>query len=235
MRANCFLIAGSILLLVTTSQAEIQRWRVGDQGHPWNLSPVSGRLSWGRGWSVEIVTDDDGDGAVDEDGVELLDNDGDSLVNEDPTDGFDNDRDGQIDEDGPDPQVDNDGDGRLNEDGRHTNGDDDRDGKFNEDLLDGADNDGDGLIDEDGPRLADDPAKGLTTWLQPIHLDSTRNLATLVNERYLDGEFGGVTAEKTLLNPSMVVPSIFGYRNEPADPISADQWSVASVTGRVDF
>jgi hypothetical protein len=270
MRKPRPLIACSALLLVlgTTGQAEIQRWRVGDQGQPWNLSPVSGRLNWGRGWTVEVVTDDDGDGMVDEDGVEVIDNDGDGLVNEDPVDPqvdndgdgklnedpvdrvdndgdglidedpaeqFDNDLDGLIDEDGPDPQIDNDGDGKFSEDGRMTNGDDDRDGKFNEDPLDGVDNDGDGLIDEDGPRLADDPANGVSTWLQPIRLDSTRNLATLINERYLDGEFGGVTADKTLLNPFMVLPSEFGYRNEGADPISADNYAVASATGRVDF
>ena len=267
MRTSNFLIACSALLLGTaTTQAEVQRWRVGDQGQPWNLSPVSGRLSWGRGWAVEVVTDDDGDGAVDEDGVELIDNDDDGIFNEDPvdpqldsdgdgqlsedpvdnvdTDGdglidedpaelFDNDLDGLIDEDGPDPQVDNDGDGRLNEDGRHTNGNEDYDLRTNEDPLDGVDNDGDGLIDEDGPRLADGP--GVSTWLQPIFLDSTRNLATLINERYLDGEFGGVTAEKTLLNPSMVIPSEDGYRNEGADPISADNYAVASATGRIDF
>lgn len=237
MPKSYFTIAFSALLWLgtTASQAEIQRWRVGDQEQPWNLSPVSGRLNWGRGWSVEIVTDDDGDGVVDEDGVELIDNDGDGLFNEDSVDQFDTDGDGLIDEDGPDPQVDNDGDGKLSEDGRHTNGNDDYDLKTNEDPFDGVDNDGDGLTDEDGPRLADNAAKGVSTWLQPIYLDSTRNLATLINERYLDGEFGGVTAEKNPLNPSMVVPSEFGYRNEPADPVSADQYSVASVTGRADF
>ena len=270
MPKSYFTIAFSALLWLgtTASQAEIQRWRVGDQEQPWNLSPVSGRLNWGRGWSVEIVTDDDGDGVVDEDGVELIDNDGDGLFNEDsvelqvdndgdgqlnedpvdntdndddgqldedPPEHFDNDLDGRIDEDGPDSQVDNDGDGKLSEDGRHTNGNDDYDLKTNEDPFDEVDNDGDGLTDEDGPRLADNAAKGVSTWLQPIYLDSTRNLATLINERYLDGEFGGVTADKTPLNPSMVVPSEFGYRNEPADPVSADQYSVASVTGRADF
>jgi hypothetical protein len=228
------IVLGAFLILAAgAGQAEIQRWRVGDQGQPWNLSPVSGRLSWGRGWAVEIVTDDDGDGAVDEDGVELLDDDGDALFNEDPLNGFDDDQDGLVDEDGPDPQVDNDNDGRLNEDGRHVNGDDDYDRKFNEDPVDGVDNDNDGLIDEDGPRLAD--GAGVSTWVQPIRLDRTRNLATLINERYLDGEFGGVTAEKTLLNPFMVIPSAFGYRNEGADPISADNYAVASATGRVDF
>ena len=270
MRKNYFTIAFSALLWLgtTASQAEIQRWRVGDQGQPWSLSPVSGRLSWGRGWSVEVVTDDDGDGLIDEDGVEIIDNDGDALFNEDPVDSqvdsdgdgqlnedpvdnidndsdgqvdedppeqFDNDLDGRIDEDGLDPQVDNDGDGKFSEDGRHTNGNDDYDLKTNEDPFDGGDNDGDGLTDEDGPRLADNAAKGVSTWLQPIYLDSTRNLATLINERYLDGEFGGVTADKKLLNPSMVVPSTVGYRNEPADPVSADQWQAASVTGRIDF
>jgi len=98
-----------------------------------------------------------------------------------------------------------------------------------------VDNDGDGLIDEDGPRLKDDPGRKVTTWLRPIQLDSTRNLATLVNERYLDGEFGGVIPRQVYLNPYLVVPSAYGYRNEPADPVSADQYAVASVTGRVDF
>ncbi|MBI2506336.1 MAG: hypothetical protein HYW07_24235, partial [Candidatus Latescibacteria bacterium] len=156
-------------------------------------------------------------------------------VDEDPPERFDNDLDGQFDEDGADAQVDNDGDGRFSEDGLHTNGNDDYDLRTNEDGLDGVDNDLDGLIDEDGPRLADNAAPGLSTWLQPIQLDSTRNLATLINERYLDGEFGGVTSAKALLNPSMVIPSESGYRNEGADPISADNYAVASATGRVDF
>ena len=31
---------------------------MGDGLHPWTLSPVTGRLDWGRGWAVEILADD---------------------------------------------------------------------------------------------------------------------------------------------------------------------------------
>ena len=73
-----------LLLFPFQTPAEIRSWRVGDQDHPWNLVPVSGRLTWGRGWAVEILTDDDGDGLIDEDPIELVDSDGDGLFNEDP-------------------------------------------------------------------------------------------------------------------------------------------------------
>ena len=104
--------------------SEIRRWRVGDEDHPWELIPVTGRLEWSRGWAVEIVTDDDGDGSIDEDGVELVDDDGDALINEDPVE----------------EQIDNDGDGILNEDPVNSR-DDDGDGLIDEDgprLRDGA-------------------------------------------------------------------------------------------------
>lgn len=78
--------------------------------------------AWGGSHATEVVVDDDGDGAIDEDPVDLVDDDADGLVNEDDADGVDNDGDGLIDEDGPDGQRDNDGDGLLNEDGRHTGG-----------------------------------------------------------------------------------------------------------------
>jgi len=255
----------SVLLLtdIAPSQAEKQRWRVGDADHPWNLSPVTGRLTWGRGWAVEIITDDDGDGRIDEDPVERVDNDGDALINEDPPDpqvdndedgllnedpvdrvdndgdglvdedpeeAFDRDVDRLVDEDGPDPQVDNDGDGLLNEDGLMTNGDDDYDGQSNEDPPDGEDNDGDSLIDEDGPRLEHDPGRNITTWLRPIRLDSLRNMATLLNERYLEGEFGGVMGLSEPLNPYNDIPSEYGFRREQADPISDRRFDM--VLGR---
>jgi hypothetical protein len=249
-----------ILLPASFGSAEVNRWRVGDGAHPWGIAPVTGRLDWGRGWSVEILVDDDGDGLVDEDRVELIDNDGDGLINEDgpdaqidndgdgllsedpvnsldddgdglvdedPVEAFDNDLDGLVDEDPPDPQVDDDGDGRLNEDGTMSDGDDDYDGLTNEDPPDGMDNDGDGLVDEDGPRLLDDPALGVTTWLRPIKLDSTRNLVTLINERFLAGEFGQ--------NTFMLVPSEFGFRNEPPDPFSATNFSTALDVVRDDY
>jgi len=262
-------ILGLLLLLAAGSgAAETQRWRVGDGLHPWNLSPVTGRLDWGRGWAVEILADDDGDGRIDEDGVELIDNDGDALINEDgadpqvdndedglvsedpvnkldddgdglldedPEEAFDNDLDGLVDEDPFDPQVDNDGDGLLNEDGLMTNGDDDYDGLSNEDPPDGVDNDEDGLLDEDGPRLLDDPARRVTTWLRPIRLDSTRNLATLINERYLAGEFGGIVEGRDPVSPFMLVPSEYGYRNEPADPFSASNFATNLDIARVDY
>lgn len=251
------------VLLVTDADpasAEVRRWRVGDGGQPWDLVPVTGRLSWGRGWACEILTDDDGDGLVDEDPVELVDNDGDGLVNEDPADpqvdndadgvvnedpvnnrdddgdgridedaveAFDADHDGLVDEDGPDPQVDNDGDGRFSEDGRWTDGDDDFDAKTDEDPPDGADQDADGLVDEDGPTAHGDQRPGMTTWLRPIRLDSLRNLATELNDRYLHGEFGGVVPGGELANPFMIVPSEYGPRTDGADPISGDHFMPA--------
>jgi hypothetical protein len=123
-----------LLLSVTIAQAEIHRWRVGDEKHPWVLAPVSGRSSWGQGWAVEVIADDDGDGLVDEDPVEFIDDDGDGLINED----------------GPDPQVDDDGDGQSGEDPANRL-DDDGDGLIDEDPIEAFDSDYDGLVDEDGP------------------------------------------------------------------------------------
>ena len=120
------------ILTAVSSIAEADRWRLGDGDQPWRIFPVSFRLDagevflhdyiWGGPHAVEIVVDDDGDGLIDEDPVEVVDNDGDGLFNEDPIDGDDNDRDGRIDEDGVDLQFDNDGDGLLNEDGLYTGG-----------------------------------------------------------------------------------------------------------------
>ena len=158
-------------------------WRVGDRQQPWTVHPVSFTynigpgfrpdFTWGGGNAVEVVVDDDGDGLVDEDPVNLVDDDGDGLLNEDPPNGIDDDRDGLVDEDGADAQFDDDGDGLLNEDGLMTGdlifdetiregykltpffrdppeyGDDDYDGRFNEDPPNGIDDDGDGLVDED--------------------------------------------------------------------------------------
>ena len=81
-----FTVALCTLFLPNDSYAEIKRWRVGDDAQPWSLRPVSGRLDLGRSWVVEIIVDDDGDGMIDQDPVELHDNDGDGLFNEDPTD-----------------------------------------------------------------------------------------------------------------------------------------------------
>lgn len=107
-------------------------WRVGDRNQPWQLYPVSFLLDagevykpdylWGGGHGVEVVVDDDGDGLVDEDPVDLVDEDGDGLFNEDPKNGVDDDRDGKVDEDEADLQFDNDGDGLLDEDGLVTGG-----------------------------------------------------------------------------------------------------------------
>jgi hypothetical protein len=249
------------------ANAEIRSWRVGDAEHPWTLRPVSGRIDFGRSWAVELLVDDDGDGLIDEDPIELIDNDGDALFNEDgpdpqidndgdgllnedpvnnidddgdgqidedPAELFDNDFDGLIDEDGPDPQIDNDGDGLLNEDGFFSNLDDDYDGVQNEDPPNGVDDDGDGLIDEDGPLPVHDATSNVTTWLQPIRLDSLRNLSYLVNQRYLEGEFGGIAPGRSPERPFMVVPSEFGFRRESADPISADYWGTSAVITRAD-
>jgi len=258
-------LALSAAVLTSDGYAEIKRWRVGDVDHPWILKPVTGRLDLGRSWGAEVVVDDDGDGLIDEDPVELIDNDGDGtfnedpvdpqidndgdgLLNEDPTnnldddgDGFidedppeliDNDKDGLIDEDGPDEQIDNDGDGKLNEDGLYSQYDDDWDGQLNEDPINNLDDDGDGLIDEDPPM----PEQGVT-WLRPIRLDSKRNLAYMLNQRFKAGEFGGIVPGKPPGKPFMVVPSTdpsIPYRVEVADPISADYWAAAGVTVRED-
>ena len=260
-----FIAVLGVAFVSSNSYAEIKRWRIGDDVHPWTLRPVTGRLDLGRSWAVELIADDDGDGLIDEDPVELVDNDGDALINEDPADEqidndedgqlnedpanridddgdglidedpvelVDNDLDGLIDEDGPDPQFDNDGDGRLNEDGLYTLFDDDWDGQLNEDSVNGIDDDGDGLVDED-PSLPEH-GQGVTTWLRPVHLDSLRNLAYLLNQRFKAGEFGGIIPGKDPQRPFMVVPSEYGFRREIADPISADYWATAQVIGRVD-
>ena len=125
--------------------------------------------------------------------------------------------------------------GQLNEDGLMTDGDDDLDGRTNEDPYNGIDDDGDGLIDEDGPRLRD--TDGVETWLRPLELNERRNLAILLNERYLQGEFGGVGPDGKLLNPFLEIPSEFGPRVERADPISGDYFKSGSGGGinRVDY
>ena len=252
-----------IAFVSSDGYTEIKRWRIGDDVHPWTLRPVTGRLDLGRSWAVELIADDDGDGLIDEDPVELVDNDDDGQLNEDPVDPqvdndgdgqlnedpangsdddqdglidedppefFDNDLDGLIDEDGPDPQFDNDGDGRLNEDGLYTPFDDDWDGQLNEDPTNGSDDDQDGLIDEDPP--LPEHGQGVTTWLRPVRLDSLRNLAYLLNQRFKAGEFGGIIPGKDSQRPFMVVPSEYGFRREVADPISADYWAVAGVIDR---
>ena len=168
MHRRCVLLGATLLLAASPGQAEIQRWRVGDQDHPWNLSPVSGRLSWGRGWSVEVVTDDDRDGLIDEDGVELVDNDGDGLFDEDPIDPqLDNDGDGQLNEDGVD-HIDNDGDRLVDEDPPEQF-DNDLDGRVDEDGSDPqVDNDGDGLFSEDGRHTNGNDDYDLKTDEDPI-------------------------------------------------------------------
>ena len=252
-----------VVSILSNGYAEIKRWRVGDDVHPWTLRPVTGRLDLGRSWAVELIADDDGDGRIDEDPVELVDNDydgqinedpidpqvdndddgqinedpangrdddGDGLIDEDPPEFFDNDNDGRIDEDGPDPQFDNDGDGLLNEDGLYSPFDDDWDGLLNEDPANGLDDDNDGLIDEDPP--LPEHGAGITTWIRPVHLDSLRNLAYLLNQRFKIGEFGGIIPGKDSQRPFMVVPSEYGFRREVADPISADYWAFAGVIDR---
>lgn len=136
IRTLVFTALGSLCLasafLAGTDPAGAATWRVGDQGQPWRLRPVSYTMDlgesykpdydWGGSHAMEVVVDDDGDGLVDEDPVNLVDDDSDGLYNEDPANGIDDDRDGLLDEDGPDPQIDDDGDGLLNEDGRRTGG-----------------------------------------------------------------------------------------------------------------
>ena len=143
---------------------------------------------------VDEQIDNDGDGQLNEDPANRSDDDGDGLIDEDPVELVDNDLDGLIDEDGPDPQFDNDGDGLLNEDGLYTLFDDDWDGQLNEDPVNGSDDDGDGLIDEDPP--LPEHGQGVTTWLRPVRLDSLRNLAYLLNQRFKAGELGGIIPGK---------------------------------------
>ena len=265
---RCIATAFGIVIVTSISTfSEIRTWRIGDTEHPWNLKPVSGRIDLGRSWAVELLADDDGDGLIDEDPVELIDNDGDGLINEDPEDpqidndgdgsvnedpinnldddgdgqidedpreAFDSDYDGLIDEDGPDPQIDNDGDGLFSEDGLYSDFDDDYDGQQNEDPRDGIDDDNDGLIDEDGPLPVHDSAMNKTIWLRPVRLDSLRNLAYLVNQHFLSGEYGGIVPGKQPGRPFMIVPSEYGYRNETADPISPDYWATSAIIGRSD-
>ena len=258
-------LALSAAFLTSDGYAEIRRFRLGDDAHPWVLRPVTGRMDLGRSWAVELLVDDDGDGRIDEDPVELIDNDGDGTFNEDPVDPqvdndgdgqlnedptnnldddndglidedppelIDNDIDGLINEDGPDEQIANDGDGLLNEDGLYSQYDDDWDGELNEDRTNNLDDDGDGLIDEDPPL----PDEGVT-WIRPILLDSGRNLAYMLNQRYKAGEFGGIVPNTEAQNPFMIVPSTdpsIPFRRETADPISADYWNPAGVIVRTD-
>ena len=252
-----------VAFVSSNGYTEIKRWRIGDDVHPWILRPVTGRLDLGRSWAAELIADDDGDGLIDEDPVELVDNDDDGQINEDPVDPqvdndgdglinedldnnldddgdglidedpfelIDNDGDGLIDEDGPDPQIDNDSDGLLNEDGLYTPYDDDWDGLLNEDPVNALDDDDDGLIDEDPP--LPEHGGGVTTWIRPVRLDSLRNLAYMLNQRFKAGEFGGLIPGKDTQRPFMVVPSEYGFRREVADPISADYWAVAGVIDR---
>ena len=65
-------------------------------------------------------------------------------------------------------------------------------------------------------------SQSVTTWLRPVRLDSLRNLAYLLNQRFKAGEFGGIIPGKDPQRPFMVVPSEYGFRREIADPISAD-------------
>ena len=58
------LALGAILFLGVSIEAEIRSWRIGDDEHPWTLRPVSGRIDLGRGWGVELLADDDGDGVT---------------------------------------------------------------------------------------------------------------------------------------------------------------------------
>lgn len=155
-------VAASIAAIFGTLQlSTAATWRIGDRDQPWRLYPVSFMLDvgdqhkaehmWGGTHAMEIVIDDDGDGLIDEDPVDVVDDDGDYLYNEDPVDQFDNDEDGLADED-PVNGVDDDGDGLIDEDPVDFI-DNDKDGLVNEDGPDPQfDNDGDGFLNEDGLR-----------------------------------------------------------------------------------
>ena len=55
-----------VAFVSSNGYAEVKRWRIGDEVHPWILRPVTGRLDLGRSWAVELIADDDGDGLIDE-------------------------------------------------------------------------------------------------------------------------------------------------------------------------
>ena len=62
MSSQKSLLIWSALSLVGAGalSAEVEKWRVGDETHPWQLVPVSGITRWGRGWALEILQDGDG-------------------------------------------------------------------------------------------------------------------------------------------------------------------------------
>ena len=60
-RQQSLLIWGALFLMGAGGlPAEIKKWRVGDDAHPWQLVPVSGITRWGRGWALEILQDEGG-------------------------------------------------------------------------------------------------------------------------------------------------------------------------------
>ena len=60
-KQKSLLIWGALSLVGAGAlSAEVEKWRVGDETHPWQLVPVSGITRWGRGWALEILQDEDG-------------------------------------------------------------------------------------------------------------------------------------------------------------------------------
>ncbi len=52
---------GVLLLAAGSAGADVRVWRVGDEEHPWNVTPVTGLLDWGRGWATEVLVKEDGE------------------------------------------------------------------------------------------------------------------------------------------------------------------------------
>ena len=120
--------------------------------------------------------DDDGDGAVDEDGIDGIDDDGDLLIDEDG---------GSGDTGGPQ------GRGTLILRQHRSDLDDDGDGLIDEDGIDGVDDDGDFLIDEDGrrksaPRIEPERTYSQvlsqwSAWSEPLHSTGEFNRAPVAS------------------------------------------------------
>jgi hypothetical protein len=72
--------------LLIAAHLQVATWGIGDAEHPWHLHPVSlvlttgesyePQFDWGGSFAAEVIVDDDGDGLIDEDPVDLIDNDG---------------------------------------------------------------------------------------------------------------------------------------------------------------
>lgn len=109
-------------------------------------------VNWDGGTGF-IGRDDDGDGLVDEEILNLIDDDGDGLIDEDTDESGDHNNDGNCNYD-PEPHIDEDPAGDMSNDYIDNDNDglvDGEDDDFDGDVVPGSnDDDGDGLEDEDG-------------------------------------------------------------------------------------